>query len=292
MLLGGITAEKLYIGDISTGASNDLKRATNIARRMVTEWGMSAELGMVYCGSEDEVFIGKTYQERMPYSEDQAAKIDNEVKKIIELCQKETEKILVKNKKVILTMAQVLMEKETIYAEEVDMILAGKGKDEVIAYIENKDKKPETPENQEQKPENQNQNVTTDLVDELLKVAEQREKKAAEATAKQEEDKKQDTTETEQKPLEERQEQTVEQTKIEETAKPSTKKRTTTKPKTETSKTKVETESKTAKGTKKTTGTKTIKPTEKTKKKGTAGTTENRKKITENTEKIDKKEEK
>ncbi len=180
MLLGGITAEKLYVGDISTGASNDLKRATNIARRMVTEWGMSSEVGMVYCGSEDEVFIGKSYQERMPYSEDQAAKIDAEVKKIIDFCSKETEKILTKNKNILLTMADVLIEKETIYAEEVDMIIAGKSKKEVIKYIESKDKKVEK---REENTENIQNNEKTeikkeekDLVEKLLKTAEERQK--------------------------------------------------------------------------------------------------------------------
>lgn len=179
MLLGGITAEKLYIGDISTGASNDLKRASSIARRMVTEWGMSSEVGMVYCGNGDEVFIGKSYQERMPYSEDQAAKIDEEVKKIIDSCYKETERILTKYKKVLLTMADVLIEKETIYAEEVDLIISGKSKDEVIEYIEKKDKKPENTEKSIEKPD-EDTTKQVNSVDELLKVAENRAKQQEE----------------------------------------------------------------------------------------------------------------
>ena len=191
MLLGGITAEKLYVGDISTGASNDLKRATSIARRMVSEWGMSSEIGMVHCGGGDEVFIGKTYQERMPYSEKQAAIIDDEVKKIIDQCSKETEKILTENKDKLLTMANVLLEKETIYAEEVDMIIAGKTKEEIVSYIENKDKKPEetivevqtdetknseqSAEKTEEKTAKNNEKIVKN-VDDLLKEAEKREK--------------------------------------------------------------------------------------------------------------------
>ncbi len=198
MLLGGITAEKLYVGDISTGASNDLKRASNIARRMVSEWGMSSEVGMVYCGGEDELFLGRAYQERMPYSENQAALIDEEVKKIIDMCQKETERLLKQNKKKLITMAEVLIEKETIYAEEVDMIIAGKSKTEVIDYINSKDKK-ETKTSDDKKSENTpSQAVKVDvenasnkgsefvgsdegteidsLVDELLKIAAVREK--------------------------------------------------------------------------------------------------------------------
>ena len=190
MLLGGITAEKLYVGDISTGASNDLKRATDIARRMVSEWGMSGEVGMVYCGSDSEVFIGKSYQERMPYSENQAALIDEEIKKIIDFCAKETERILTENKDKLLTMANVLLEKETIYAEEVDMIIDGKSKEEVIAYIDSKDKKDEEnkkPENnieekvnasEETKTENsaEVQKTAEDLINNLIKIAENREK--------------------------------------------------------------------------------------------------------------------
>ncbi len=180
MLLGGICAEKLYIGDISTGASNDLKRATNIARRMVTEWGMSNEVGMVYCGSEDEVFIGRAYQERMPYSEDQASKIDDEVKKIIDSCYVETEKILTKHKKALLTMANVLLEKETIYADEVDMIIAGKSKKDIINYIENKDKKVEkaneNSENIQNNTKIEQNNPSADIADDLIKKAEERAK--------------------------------------------------------------------------------------------------------------------
>ena len=190
MLLGGITAEKLYVGDISTGASNDLKRATDIARRMVSEWGMSSEVGMVYCGSDSEVFIGKSYQERMPYSENQAALIDEEIKKIIDFCAKETERILTENKDKLLTMANVLLEKETIYAEEVDMIIDGKSKEEVIAYIDSKDKKDEESKKSENKVEekvnsseetktensSEVQKTAEDLINNLIKIAENREK--------------------------------------------------------------------------------------------------------------------
>ena len=192
-LLGGIAAEKIFIGDTSTGASNDLKRATNIARRMVSEWGMSSEIGMVYCGSDDEVFIGKNYQERMAYSENQAAKIDVEVKKIIDFCQKETEHILNKNKENLLTMANILLEKETIYAEEVDMIIAGKSKEEVIDYIENKDDK------KEKKSEN-NDKTEIDVVDSLLEEAKKREKNVNKSDKK--------STKTEENPLKNKQKTT------------------------------------------------------------------------------------
>ena len=185
VLLGGITAEKLFVGDVSTGASSDLRKATDIARRMVSEWGMSSEVGMVYCGSDDAVFIGKNYQERMPYSESQAAKIDAEVKKIIDKCAEETEKLLNKHKKKLLTMAEVLLEKETIYAEEVDMIIDGKSKEEVINHIDKKDSNSDTEKKQEKMTENSEKieeikKEDIDLIEELLKIAENREKEAGE----------------------------------------------------------------------------------------------------------------
>ena len=173
-LLGGICAEKLINGDTSTGASSDLKRATSIAKRMVTEWGMSEELGMVYSGSDGDIFVGKNYQERMSYSESQASKIDTEIKKIIDKCEKETSKLLNNNKDKLLTMAQVLIEKETIYAEEVDLIMSGKSKEEVVEYIDNKSN-----QDKSSKIKDENNTKTSEkkvlTPDELIKLAEERE---------------------------------------------------------------------------------------------------------------------
>ena len=175
-LLGGICAEKLINGDTSTGASSDLKRATSIAKRMVTEWGMSEDLGLVYSGSDGDIFVGKNYQERMSYSESQAAKIDLEIKKIIDKCEKDTFKLLKDNKNILLTMANVLVEKETIYAEEVDLIMSGKSKDEVVEYINNKGKE-KTGKSEEKNDQKSNENVDAKKisVDELIKIAEKRE---------------------------------------------------------------------------------------------------------------------
>lgn len=203
-LLGGICAEKLINGDTSTGASSDLKRATSIAKRMVTEWGMSEELGMVYSGSDGDIFVGKNYQERMSYSESQASKIDAEIKKIIDKCEKETIKLLNNNKDKLLTMANVLIEKETIYAEEVDMIMSGKSKEEVVEFIDNKSKKDEiksetekpeseqkekNEENIEKSSENDKNFEKKDFtsVDDLLKIAEEREKSLEEKIENKEE---------------------------------------------------------------------------------------------------------
>jgi len=203
-LLGGICAEKLINGDTSTGASSDLKRATSIAKRMVTEWGMSDELGMVYSGSDGDIFVGKNYQERMSYSESQASKIDAEIKKIIDKCEKDTTKLLNNNKDKLLTMANVLIEKETIYAEEVDMIMAGKSKEEVVEFIDNKSKKDEpkaetenntsdTKETDKEDVQKVSEKETTEekkeftSVDDLLKIAEEREKTLEEKPAEKQE---------------------------------------------------------------------------------------------------------
>lgn len=199
-LLGGICAEKLILGDTSTGASSDLKRATSLAKRMVTEWGMSDELGFVYAGSEGDIFVGKNYQERMSYSESQASKIDLEIKKIIDECEKTTIKLLKDNKDKLLTMSNVLVEKETIYAEEIDKIMEGKSKEEIIDYINSKDKtsvnekdaeKSDSNKKTEAKVQEQPKQESKKMVsvDELIKIAEDREKKQEESKGLEESDK-------------------------------------------------------------------------------------------------------
>ena len=128
MMLGGRVAEELVIKDITTGASNDIQRATQIARKMVTEWGMSA-LGTVNYASGSEVFLGRDYQTQVNYSEKTASEIDAQVREIISNCYKKATKILKDHMSVLNTMAEVLIEKETIYHYEVEMIIAGKKKE-------------------------------------------------------------------------------------------------------------------------------------------------------------------
>ena len=140
MMLGGRVAEELVIKDITTGASNDIQRATQIARKMVTEWGMSA-LGTVNYASGSEVFLGRDYQTQVTYSEKTASEIDAQVRNIIDTCYKKATKILKEHMGILNTMAEVLLEKETIYQEEVDMIIAGKKKADVIKFMEENDKK-------------------------------------------------------------------------------------------------------------------------------------------------------
>ena len=125
-LLGGRVAEKLALDDISTGASNDIERATKIARAMVVTYGMSDELGpMSYGTSEDEVFLGRDFNKIRNYSEDVAAKIDNEMRRIIDNAYNKTEKLLSENIEKLHSVAQALLEKETISGKEFEILFDG-----------------------------------------------------------------------------------------------------------------------------------------------------------------------
>lgn len=122
MMLGGRAAEEIVIQDISTGASNDIQRATQLARKMVTEWGMSDSIGNMYLGSSEEVFLGRDYQSHLNYSEEVAAKIDEEVKTIIDTQYQVALKILKSNRPIMDAMVKALYEKETIYEDEINAL--------------------------------------------------------------------------------------------------------------------------------------------------------------------------
>ena len=139
-LLGGRVAEELVIKDVSTGASNDLQRVTEIARKMVTEWGMSERVGLVVYRSDNPIFLGRDMEAHNSYSEETAGVIDEEVHKIIESAHERAVKLLTENRKILDNMARVLVERETIYSDEVDMLLEGKTPDEVYAQMDAKEK--------------------------------------------------------------------------------------------------------------------------------------------------------
>ncbi len=131
MSMGGRAAEEIVIEDVSAGAVGDIKQATGIARKMVTEWGMSESLGPVYYGSSQEVFLGRDYQSTHSYSEEVAAKIDKEVAALVDTAHEQALDILKKHREVMDVMVRVLLDCETIYTEEVDMIMDGASADEV-----------------------------------------------------------------------------------------------------------------------------------------------------------------
>jgi cell division protease FtsH len=139
MTLGGRVAEELIIKDIGAGASNDISVVTERARKMVTEWGMSDVLGPVNYGSGDQVFIGRDMQTKSVYSEATASLIDKEIEKIIKDAHKKATELLSANKHLLDNMARLLIERETIYQDEIDMLMEGKDVKSIIEIMENKD---------------------------------------------------------------------------------------------------------------------------------------------------------
>ena len=121
-LLGGRASEALILDDISTGASNDIERATKIANAMVTKYGMSETVGTITYGSEQEVFLGRDFAQEKTYSEKTAGVIDDEVKNIIDHCYKNATDILKNNVDKLHAVAAVLLEKEKISGEEFEAI--------------------------------------------------------------------------------------------------------------------------------------------------------------------------
>ena len=126
--LGGYVAEKLIFNEITTGASDDLRHATDIARSLVVSYGMSEKLGPVYWGEKNDwVFLGRELGVERNYSEEVAKKIDNEVSKIMKNAEKKAKEILVKYRKALDKIANLLIEKETIEQEEFNKIISGFG---------------------------------------------------------------------------------------------------------------------------------------------------------------------
>jgi cell division protease FtsH len=122
ILLGGYTAEKIVFGETTTGSSDDLNKATNIARSIIKKYGMSGMGPIIFGKRESEIYLESEVESRN-YSEATAIKIDEEVSKIILEAQKETNEILSKNRKVLDKIAKRLIEKETIEREEFEKII-------------------------------------------------------------------------------------------------------------------------------------------------------------------------
>ncbi len=140
MTYGGRVAEELIIKDISSGASSDIKAATDRARRMVTQWGMSDKVGPVNYGDNEQVFIGRDYETKAGYSEHTAAIIDEEVQRIIKEAHERAVELLTANKKLLDNMARLLIERETIYQDEVDLIMEGQDVKEILEFMDKRDK--------------------------------------------------------------------------------------------------------------------------------------------------------
>lgn len=136
MTLGGRVAEELIIKDISAGASGDIQAVSKRARLMVTEWGMSEKVGPISYSSEREIFIGRDMASHVTYSEQTAAIIDEEVRLIIDGGLQKARKLLKENKHLLDNMARLLVERETIFSDEVDMLMEGKSVEEIMAFMD------------------------------------------------------------------------------------------------------------------------------------------------------------
>ena len=165
VLLGGRTAEELFCGDITTGASNDLERATKIAREMVTRYGMSEELGtQVFGEAQHEVFLGRDYVQKNDYSAETAKRIDDEIERIMREAHDRARKVLSARGDQMRTMAKVLLERETVEGPAVDSLLDGTW-DQYVAEHPEEGGKPKTAPGQ----------IDEDLVAEAAAAAAERE---------------------------------------------------------------------------------------------------------------------
>jgi cell division protease FtsH len=126
ILMGGRIAEEMFLNQMSTGAGNDIERATELARKMVCEWGMS-DLGPLTFGKkEEQIFLGREIAQHRDYSEDTAIKIDGEVRKLVSLGYETAKQILEQNRESLQKIAAALLEREVLDASEIRLLLDGK----------------------------------------------------------------------------------------------------------------------------------------------------------------------
>ena len=140
MSMGGRVAEELVLKEITSGASSDMQHATKIAHAMVYDWGMSKKIGFLSLGSSSQVFIGRDYQTKNDFSEKLASIADEEIMAILNSNYKRAKDILTEKINILHEMAKLLLARETIYKEEVDMIMAGKKTEEIIKTLEAREK--------------------------------------------------------------------------------------------------------------------------------------------------------
>ncbi|MEG0049657.1 MAG: ATP-dependent zinc metalloprotease FtsH [Clostridia bacterium] len=125
MALGGHAAEKVALEDLYTGSSSDLKRATDLSRRMVTQFGMSDAMGTMYLSSDNEVFVGMEFGQSREFSEQTAAAIDAEVKRVLDECYRNARKIIEDNKEKLVAVAETLLVRETLSRAEFEAVMRG-----------------------------------------------------------------------------------------------------------------------------------------------------------------------
>ena len=124
ILLGGRAAEALVLNDFTTGAGNDIERATHLARKMVCEWGMSEVMGpLSYGKKEEQIFLGREFATHKDYSEQTAEKIDQEITRIVSDAYEKSKTLLMDHMDILNRMASALLEKEVLNAEEIDALV-------------------------------------------------------------------------------------------------------------------------------------------------------------------------
>jgi cell division protease FtsH len=150
MTLGGRAAEEIVFGEITTGASNDLEKVTETAKQMVMRFGMSERLGpRVFGHDRSQPFLGREFSAEPDYSDEIAREIDDEVRRIVEDAHQTSKDILSEHREQLDTISQILLERETIEAEEFIALLEGKSEEEVFADEEEAPKPPEAPQVEE-----------------------------------------------------------------------------------------------------------------------------------------------
>jgi cell division protease FtsH len=126
VLMGGRAAEEIFLGHMTTGAGNDIQRATDLAHKMVCEWGMSEKLGpLTYGKKEEQIFLGKEFAKQKDYSEKTAEDIDAEIKSIVSERYQYAKNLLIENRQLLENVAQALLDKETLDLSEIDSIIEG-----------------------------------------------------------------------------------------------------------------------------------------------------------------------
>ena len=162
IIMGGRAAEQIFLGSCTTGASNDLERSTDLARKMVCEWGMSKELGpLTYGKKEEQIFLGRQIAQHQDYSEETAVRIDQEVKKLILEGYSKAEEILKANREPLVRLAEALLEYETLDRREIEAVVKG---EPMKAREEPKPASPEVPEAQPEKSEREEEKTLPSLV--------------------------------------------------------------------------------------------------------------------------------
>ena len=157
-LLGGRAAEKIVFNQFNTGAGNDIEQATEIARKMVCEWGMSEKLGPISFGKKDqEIFLGREIAQHRDYSESIAQEIDKEVRAIVTNAQKLAEKIVDENIDTLHRLAKALLAHEILDGEQIERVMNGEEINSIAFTVDDEDKKDELPN--EDKPVNDTSNV-------------------------------------------------------------------------------------------------------------------------------------